>query len=65
MMKLLKLNGLLLLGIFMLRCSPSLADAENITVADVFGDNMVLQREMKLPVWGTGEPGGTVTVSLD
>jgi hypothetical protein len=33
-----------------------------LTVAPVFGDHMVLQREMKLPVWGVAEPGSNVTV---
>ena len=28
----------------------------------VFGDNMVLQRGQRVPVWGTGEPGEAVTV---
>jgi len=30
----------------------------------VFGDNMVLQRDMKLPVWGWAAPGEEVTVSV-
>src|SRR5476649_1605080 len=28
----------------------------------IFGDNMVLQQDMKVPVWGTAEPGEKVTV---
>lgn len=35
-----------------------------VHVASAFGDHMVLQREMKLPVWGTAEPGETVTVEF-
>src|SRR5215208_3920936 len=30
----------------------------------VFGDEMVLQRQTRLPVWGWAEPGRTVTVQL-
>jgi hypothetical protein len=32
--------------------------------APVFGDNMVLQRDMPLPVWGTAEPNTSVEVSF-
>ncbi len=28
----------------------------------IFGDHMVLQQEMKVPVWGTANPGEPVTV---
>jgi sialate O-acetylesterase len=31
----------------------------------LFSDDMVLQREIAVPVWGTGEPGAGVTVSID
>ena len=30
----------------------------------LFNDHMVLQRDVKVPVWGTAEPGETVTVSF-
>lgn len=30
----------------------------------VFGDNMVLQRDRQVPVWGWAEPGSTVTVEI-
>jgi sialate O-acetylesterase len=33
-------------------------------VPRVFGDNMVLQRGVKIPVWGWALPGGTVTVDF-
>jgi sialate O-acetylesterase len=32
--------------------------------ADPFGDGMVLQREMKVPVWGAADPGAKVTVAF-
>lgn len=35
-----------------------------VHVASVFGDHMVLQRETKLPVWGTAAPGESVTVEF-
>lgn len=33
-------------------------------LAAPFTDNMILQRERPVPVWGFGEPGGTVTVEF-
>lgn len=33
-----------------------------LEVAEIFGDNMVLQQEQKLPVWGTAETGKKVIV---
>ena len=32
------------------------ADAD-VKLASIFGDSMVLQREMPVPVWGWAEPG--------
>ena len=34
------------------------------SVAAVFADNMVLQRGLPVPVWGSAEPGKTVTVTF-
>lgn len=36
--------------------------ADDLRVADVFGDNAVLQRDVRLPVWGTTDANKTVTV---
>lgn len=36
----------------------------DIRLAGVFGDNMVLQRNAPLPVWGWADPGEKVTVEL-
>jgi sialate O-acetylesterase len=36
-----------------------------IAVPYIFGDNMVLQRELPVPVWGTASPGEKVSVSFD
>ena len=43
--------------------SVVLAD-ESLAVAPVFGDHMVLQRDMRLPVWGTAKAGAVVIVSF-
>jgi sialate O-acetylesterase len=41
--------------------APGRAD---VTVPTIFGDNMVLQRDVVLPVWGWAEAGEKVTVSI-
>jgi sialate O-acetylesterase len=40
----------------------SAASFANVTLPAIFGDHMVLQRGMKIPIWGSAEPGETVTV---
>lgn len=35
-----------------------------ITLPKVFGDNMVLQRDIKIPVWGNSAPGQHITAEL-
>ena len=35
-----------------------------VELPSVFSDHMVLQRDAPVPVWGTAEPGRTVTVSF-
>ncbi len=47
-----------------LACSASLAGAA-VRLPGFFTDNMVLQRDMPVPVWGWGNPGETVTVEFD
>ncbi len=47
---------------FMLYTSYS--QAQQLKLASVFGDHMVIQREMYVPVWGTGCPGNLVQVTL-
>ena len=42
-----------------------IVSAENpLTTASVFGDHMVLQRGISVPVWGTARPGSMVKVSF-
>ena len=35
-----------------------------VQVGSIFGNHMVLQRDVEIPVWGTAAPGETVTVVL-
>lgn len=45
----------------LISCSPALA---TLRLAGVFSDNMVLQRDRPIPVWGWATPGQRVTVRL-
>jgi len=36
----------------------------SLVVANVFASNMVLQRDVAVPIWGTANPGQTVTVTF-
>ncbi len=36
-----------------------------VSLPNVFGDNMVLQRDMENPVWGTAGPGESITITLN
>lgn len=48
--------------IFVLIClAPARA---NVTLPDVISDGMVLQQSQRLPIWGTADPGETVTVKF-
>jgi len=38
--------------------------ARNVQPAGIFADNMVLQRDIPVPVWGIAEPGKRVTVKF-
>lgn len=54
---------LLLLGCCMLiSCALFRSPAENIKLNALFTDNMVLQRDKPVPVWGWADPGGKVQV---
>jgi sialate O-acetylesterase len=35
-----------------------------VTLPAIFGDKMVLQRQLPLPIWGTAEPGEKISVSF-
>lgn len=53
---------LCLLAVFALCVAPIRA---NITLPAVFSDNMVLQRDATVPLWGWADPGERITVILD
>lgn len=36
----------------------------DVSLPKIFGSNMVLQRQMEIPVWGWGEPGEKVSVKI-
>ena len=51
--------------ILILVCLTTVATVRaDVKFGSVFGDHMVLQRGMKLPIWGMADPGEKVTVSL-
>jgi sialate O-acetylesterase len=43
---------------------PAMAGGK-LTIAPMFGTGAVLQRDVELPIWGTGEPGAQIQVSFD
>ena len=43
---------------------PSSSTADELELASVFGDNMVIQRDAPITVWGWAEPNEAVTVSI-
>jgi len=45
-------------------CTLTNKSATNIKLPILFSDNMVLQRDKNIPVWGTAEPGGEVIVKI-
>ncbi|MDX1636907.1 MAG: sialate O-acetylesterase [Balneolaceae bacterium] len=38
--------------------------AENVSLPSLFSDNMILQRNRYVPIWGTAEPGGVVEIAI-
>lgn len=54
----------LLYLITMSACQNGLHPAQNILLNPLFTDNMVLQQKQDIPIWGTAEPGGEVSVTL-
>ena len=56
------INTSIVLAAYIMVLSPAaLAD---VTVPTIFGDNMVLQRDVQLPVWGQAAANEKVTVSI-
>jgi len=52
---------LFLTSIFLIAAAPARAD---VKLSPLFGDNMVLQRNIAAPMWGAAEPGERITVEL-
>ncbi|MBM4049900.1 MAG: sialate O-acetylesterase, partial [Planctomycetes bacterium] len=52
------------IGIVALAAAVTSAAWAEVKLAKVFGGNMVLQRDMKAPVWGWADPGEQVTVEF-
>jgi len=50
-------------SLIVLLLSTVIAKAQT-SVASIFSDNMVLQRNAKIPVWGLDKPNQTVTVKF-
>jgi sialate O-acetylesterase len=46
-------------------CTLFKSPATNVKVQTLFTDHMVLQKGVILPVWGTADPGGKVSVSIN
>ncbi len=46
-------------------CLAMITIYANVKPASPFGDHMVLQRNVKVPVWGMAEPGEKVTVTFN
>ncbi len=51
----------LLITICAIACTSVFAE---LKVAEVFGDDMVLQRELPVTIWGTADPGESISVSF-
>ncbi|MBN2012179.1 9-O-acetylesterase [candidate division KSB1 bacterium] len=45
-------------------CARLHSPATNVSTAKIFGNHMVLQQGIQIPVWGKGDPGGQVVVQL-
>jgi len=62
-----KVYPVLFLGLILLiaGCSFFAKPAAEIKLPAIFSSNMVLQQGINIPFWGTGTPGGKVTITLD
>jgi len=58
-----KHNAIAFLAVFFI-LRPAAHAADTLWLPGMFSDNMVLQREMPVPVWGRTEPGAPVSVAL-
>jgi len=51
--------------LFIAALIPLSGGAAEIIMPSIFGDNMVLQRGMEIPVWGKAEADEPITVAID
>jgi len=58
-----KLPHTIVLALSLLAAAPSAAFAD-VTLPKVLGDNMVLQRERPVAIWGAAAPGDAITVKF-
>jgi sialate O-acetylesterase len=61
----LKSISFIILFILLTACDKSIPPAKNIELNPLFSNNMVLQRQQDIPVWGTATPGGEVIVEFN
>lgn len=54
----------IVLAVCFLWASNTSLIAQNLKVASIFGDNMVLQQGINTPVWGTAKPGQDLRISF-
>jgi sialate O-acetylesterase len=59
------LRSLLVPGLSLLFLAAGVPLRADVRLASLFTNNMVLQREMPVPVWGWADPGERVTVRFD
>jgi sialate O-acetylesterase len=59
------LSNKIFLSLLFLAGLSSVHAAAEVRLPGLFCDNMVIQREMRVPVWGWADPGGKVTVEFN
>jgi sialate O-acetylesterase len=59
-----RLNIITMRGLWILIFLLPLISKAQIKLADIFSDNMVLQRDQPLHIWGKGRPGQEVSISF-
>ena len=52
------------LSALLLPSTPLAAQEQPLELASPLVDDMILQRQMKVPVWGWADPGSRITVSF-
>jgi sialate O-acetylesterase len=57
-------NALYVSATLLLTAACAVSASADVNMPAVFGDHMVLQRGIELPIWGTADPGEKVTVSF-